>query len=155
MTLRTRRIQKGWSQEQLAQLCGLSLRTIQRFEKGENASLETLNSLAAVFEVPTQDLQTPPAAEVDGSATRDKKKLRRARRQVRNLKGFYVHLLIYGLVIALLGTINLFSASSSFWAIWPALGWGCGIAMHGFLVFKPFSVFSSEWTQNQMDKRVR
>ncbi|MBM7072910.1 helix-turn-helix domain-containing protein [Shewanella sp. 202IG2-18] len=42
---------KNWSQEQLAQLAGLSLRTIQRVEAGNRASLETLKSLSSVFEV--------------------------------------------------------------------------------------------------------
>ena len=40
-----------YSQEQLAQMSGLSLRTIQRVESGQSASLETLKSLAAVFEI--------------------------------------------------------------------------------------------------------
>ena len=40
-----------FSQEQLATMSGLSLRTIQRVESGKSASLETLKSLAAVFEV--------------------------------------------------------------------------------------------------------
>jgi len=40
-----------YSQEQLATLAGVSLRTIQRIESGHSASLETLKSLAAVFEI--------------------------------------------------------------------------------------------------------
>ena len=45
------RTKHHYSQEQLAQMSGLSLRTIQRVESGQSASLETLKSLAAVFEV--------------------------------------------------------------------------------------------------------
>ena len=45
------RKQNYFSQEQLAILAGVSLRTIQRIESGHSASLETLKSLAAVFEV--------------------------------------------------------------------------------------------------------
>ncbi len=40
-----------WSQEHLAALSGLSLRTIQRVEAGNSASNETLKSLASVFEI--------------------------------------------------------------------------------------------------------
>ena len=40
-----------YSQEQLATLAGVSLRTIQRIESGHSASLETLKALAAVFEI--------------------------------------------------------------------------------------------------------
>jgi transcriptional regulator with XRE-family HTH domain len=45
------RQKNNWSQEQLAILCGVSLRTIQRVEAGNQASLETLKSLASVFEI--------------------------------------------------------------------------------------------------------
>jgi len=45
------RKKKSWSQEQLATFCGVSLRTIQRVEAGNKASLETLKALASVFEV--------------------------------------------------------------------------------------------------------
>ncbi len=45
------RISKGWSQEQLAQFSGLSVRTIQRIERGHNAGLESLKCIAAVFDM--------------------------------------------------------------------------------------------------------
>lgn len=51
MIVRKLRFKNKWSQEQLAELCGLSVRTIQRVESGNEASLETLKSLASVFEV--------------------------------------------------------------------------------------------------------
>lgn len=51
MIVKKLREQRNWSQEQLAKMAGLSLRTIQRVEAGNKASLETLKSLASVFEV--------------------------------------------------------------------------------------------------------
>ncbi|HGP6770839.1 TPA: helix-turn-helix domain-containing protein, partial [Vibrio cholerae O1] len=45
------RERKNWSQEQLATMSGLSVRTIQRIESGNKASIESLKSLASVFEV--------------------------------------------------------------------------------------------------------
>ncbi|VDR27163.1 Predicted transcriptional regulator [Raoultella terrigena] len=45
------RLQHAWSQEQLAELAGVSVRTIQRIENGDRPGLETLSALAAVFEV--------------------------------------------------------------------------------------------------------
>lgn len=50
MTVQERRLEKGWSQEELARHCGLSTRTIQRIESGQKAGLESLKCLAAVFE---------------------------------------------------------------------------------------------------------
>ena len=52
------RISKGWSQEQLAQFSGLSVRTIQRIERGHNAGLESLKSIAAVFDMDISELQS-------------------------------------------------------------------------------------------------
>ena len=54
--LRELRTARRWSQEQLASLSGLNLRTIQRLESGARISTESLRALAAVFEVPTDSL---------------------------------------------------------------------------------------------------
>lgn len=54
--LRELRSARQWSQEQLAQLSGLNLRTIQRLESGAKISTESLRALAAVFEVPAESL---------------------------------------------------------------------------------------------------
>ena len=51
------RLSKGWSQEQLAQFSGLSVRTIQRIERGHHAGLESLKCLAAVFDMDVAKLQ--------------------------------------------------------------------------------------------------
>lgn len=51
MIVKKLRVERNWSQEQLAEFCGLSVRTIQRVESGNQASVETLKCLASVFEV--------------------------------------------------------------------------------------------------------
>jgi len=51
MIVKRLRGKNNWSQEQLADFSGLNVRTIQRVEGGQKASLETLKSLASVFEV--------------------------------------------------------------------------------------------------------
>jgi transcriptional regulator with XRE-family HTH domain len=56
---------KGWSQAQLAEFSGLSIRTIQRIERGHKAGLESLKCLAAVFEVDLQSIQSSEGAEGD------------------------------------------------------------------------------------------
>lgn len=50
------RLEKNWSQEQLSEKSGLSLRTIQRIESGSNVSMESIRVLAAAFEVDPKDL---------------------------------------------------------------------------------------------------
>jgi len=51
MIVKKLREKNDWSQEQLAEYSGLNVRTIQRVESGQKASLETLKCLASVFEV--------------------------------------------------------------------------------------------------------
>ena len=51
MILKQLRISRHISQEQLAQMSGLNVRTIQRLESGQNASVESLKCLASVLEV--------------------------------------------------------------------------------------------------------
>ena len=56
MNIQQRRLEKGWSQEELARHSGLSTRTIQRIEAGQKAGLESLKCLAAVFETSISEL---------------------------------------------------------------------------------------------------
>lgn len=56
MILKQIRIGRHLSQEQLAQMSGLNVRTIQRIESGHNASLESLKCLASVLEVDVSTL---------------------------------------------------------------------------------------------------
>ena len=54
------RISKGWTQAQLAELCAVNVRTIQRVESDATASLETTMALASAFEIETKDLFADP-----------------------------------------------------------------------------------------------
>jgi transcriptional regulator with XRE-family HTH domain len=51
MILKQMRISRHLSQEQLAQISGLNVRTIQRIESGKNASVESLKCIAAALDV--------------------------------------------------------------------------------------------------------
>ncbi len=48
--IRALRIQRGWTQEQLAEIAGISPRTVQRAESAGCAAFETLRALAGAFE---------------------------------------------------------------------------------------------------------
>ncbi|MDY6929685.1 MAG: helix-turn-helix domain-containing protein [Pseudomonadota bacterium] len=63
LQIKALRQQHQWTQQQLAELCGVSLRTIQRVEKEGNAATETVMSLSAVFEVPQRSLLVVPKAD--------------------------------------------------------------------------------------------
>lgn len=50
------RIERAWSQEQLAHISGVNVRTIQRLENGAKPSLDTLKAIAAGFEIDVREL---------------------------------------------------------------------------------------------------
>ncbi len=49
--LKKLRLEYKWSQTQLAELSGLSLRTIQRIENGEKPSMDSIKALSSLFEI--------------------------------------------------------------------------------------------------------
>lgn len=65
--IRNLRQSRAWTQQQLADICGLSLRTIQRVELHGSASLETGRSLASAFEIDYSMLLV--AAHEDGAGS--------------------------------------------------------------------------------------
>ncbi len=56
MILKQLRISRHLSQEQLAIMSGLNVRTIQRIESGKNASVESLKCLSSALEVDVETL---------------------------------------------------------------------------------------------------
>lgn len=83
---------------------------------------------------------------------------RRAKRRVRVLKGFYIHLATYIGVMALIFFID-FLTGGGWWFYWPLLGWGIGIIAHAFTVFGITGFLGSEWeekkTRDLMNKMNR
>lgn len=62
------RQQRGWSQEHLASVAGLSARTVQRLEADGRGSGETGMAIAAAFELHLDQLtEDPPAPTPAGS----------------------------------------------------------------------------------------
>lgn len=134
--IRRQREARLWSQEHLAELAGISLRTVQRVETEGNASNETAMALAAAFDLPIAALRpggTPalnearpaPAAGANPPATSTPPASPAAPRQAR----FHTHLLIY---LAVCGSMLLadFSSNGSItWSKWPLLGWGIGVLL--------------------------
>ena len=56
------REERSWSQDHLASVSGLSLRTVQRIENEDSCSLESKKALAAVFGIKANDLGINTAA---------------------------------------------------------------------------------------------
>ena len=181
MLIQKLRLQKGWSQQQLADLSGLSVRTIQRMEQGQPGSVESLKSLASVFQIDfsalkepdmtdslthsvnenstnlSQTVPTTPAIQPPPQALHDRaRELEEmlAFQQVRRLRGFYGHLGAFVLVIPFLALINLMTSPQHLWFYWPALGWGLGLLMHSLRVFTHFGPLGPEWEKREVEKRL-
>ena len=58
---------------------------------------------------------------------------RLARKRASAKLGWYVHALVYVCVNVMLALLSL--ASGKHWAVFPALGWGLGLVIHGVVVF--------------------
>ena len=152
MLIQKLRLQRGWSQEQLADLSGLSVRTIQRLERGQTASVESLKALGAAFEIDFSDLKEPEMNTTMNQSVRADEALAFA--HVRKLKGFYFHLMLYGLIISFLVIVNLVTYPRYLWVIWTALGWGIGILFHGLRVFDMVPFLNGEWERRQVEKQL-
>jgi len=153
MQIQKLRLQHGWSQEQLADLSGLSVRTIQRIENGQTASIESLKALGAVFNVDFSELTAGKESEMT-TITADPVKASEALAfaHVRRLKRFYIHGAQYGIIIGVLAIINLMTSSHYLWFLWPAFGWGIGLAFHGMLVFNTIPFLNADWEKRQVEK---
>jgi len=152
MLVQKLRLQRGWSQQQLAELSGLNVRTIQRIEKGQEPSVESLKSLAAVFNVDFSTLKEQGMDNVISESQSAEEIL--AFNQVRKLKGFYIHLAQYVLVIALLTVINALTTPNHWWVQWVVMGWGIGVFFHWLQISERFGLFGSKWEKEQVEKRL-
>lgn len=123
MSIQKMRLQRGWSQQQLADASGLSARTIQRIESGCPGSVESMKSIAAVFEVDFSTL-TSEANAMDKVDISEANRERIAFKKVRRMRGWYLHVGIYLVVILASAGINLLTAPSVIWFIGLALFWG-------------------------------
>lgn len=70
--------------------------------------------------------------------------LAEARKQVKEIRSFYIHAGTYALIISGLWLLNAVSAGG-WWVQWPMLGWGAGLGVHGLSVFAGRSLFGPEW----------
>ncbi|MCM2454514.1 Pr2TM family membrane protein [Rhizobium sp. CG4] len=155
MLIQKLRLQRGWSQEQLATISGLSTRTIQRLERGQPASLETMNTLAAVFEVDLSQLTDQKEAEMPNYvASHTEAEEAIAFAKVRRIKKFYLHLIQYVVVLCILTVINLLTNPGYFWVIWPALGWGIALASHALKTFELIPFLNADWEKKQVENHL-
>lgn len=175
MIVRKLRLKKGWSQEHLAELMGVSTRTIQRIERGQTKpSLETQKSLAAVFEVDIAtfepSISMDSTGEPDMNTTNSNETIQEAEQgtkpkpavetvsneeadameYVKGIKEFYSHLLIY----IIFSVIFIFAGKMPDMLIaWGA--WTLGLVFHGLQAFEVINIFKINWEKKMVEKRLK
>jgi len=118
------RDERHWSQEHLAQLAGIGLRTLQRIENGQHASSETLKALANAFNVDVVALSVDPEIEA-AQIVRS-----RQAEAVRKLRlSFLIHAACYVVVVAVFMTISI--GIGAFVMKWPLLWVTVALLSHG------------------------
>ena len=136
------RLERHWSQDQLADMSGLSIRTVQRIENGENAGLESLKCLAAVFDTNMADSDKNVEME----------QIRKEEEYVQNVKGFYKLLAVA--LLSLVVPFILAVSDSSNWNVflWLLLSWGVLLGIYSLNVF---DFFGDEWKRKLIKKRFK
>ena len=136
------RLERHWSQDQLAEMSGLSIRTIQRIENGENAGLESLKSLAAVFEINI----------ADSDKNQEMEQIRKEEEYVQNVMGFYKLLAVA--MLSLVVPLILAISDSSNWSIflWMVPTW---VVLLGIYSLNVFDFFGEEWKRKMINKKFK
>jgi transcriptional regulator with XRE-family HTH domain len=136
------RLERHWSQDQLAEMSGLSIRTIQRIENGENAGLESLKSLAAVFEINI----------ADSDKNEELEQIRKEEAYVQNVKGLYKlsAVAILSLVAPFVIAIN----DATYWSVflWILFSWGVILGIYSLNVF---DFFGEEWKRKIINNKFK
>jgi transcriptional regulator with XRE-family HTH domain len=149
MIVRKLRLQRGWTQEQLAELTGLSVRSIQRTERGRQSSLETLNSLAAVFEVELSVIQPGEVSmSIESRPAADEIE---AIEHVKAEKEFYQHVFMYLVFALVFSTAFGWRFPLIFWGL---IGWGIGVVVHGLNVYEVINFLGPKWERKRIEQRL-
>lgn len=149
--IRPLRLEKGWSQEQLATIAGLSTRTVQRIENGEQASLETLTAIAAALGVQVSDLNAQSQQTTMGEETPDEQRLRRQVAAEGKLLSMAVRFAVIG---AILLAVNVFTHPHYLWSLWAIGGMSLALVMRAVRTLLLRNVFS-RWQEQRLAQKLR
>lgn len=77
---------------------------------------------------------------------------KRALKHVKDVKDFYAHLTVYGVMACFFLGLNVVTSFGDWWFYWPMFGWGIGLAIHFINVFFVDETMSIEWEEDQIKK---
>ncbi|MEC9261124.1 MAG: helix-turn-helix transcriptional regulator [Pseudomonadota bacterium] len=156
--MKSLRLTRHWSQDQLAQLSHLNVRTIQRIEKGGGAGLETLKSLASVFEISVDELKSVIERDnqpknVESLRSEQGKEMReQAKAKVKAIKYFYAFTAFLVTVFVLFMLPNYNGGENTGPLIVVFLSFATLVAGLAIYVFEPFG---AKWEKAKVSKIVQ
>lgn len=80
----------------------------------------------------------------------DNQEYNQAFKRVKNIKGFYINLLIYLITNAVMIYINLKYSPDFHWFWYSVLSWGAGLLLYGMKVFGYIPFMSSNWEEKKL-----
>src|SRR5687767_14164910 len=108
------------------------LKRAMHLDAGTQARKDILRASAAELGISDEALAQAELQWLQEKGQRDELQVFMVQRK----RAFWEHLTSYVIVNAFLVCINFFTDSNSFWALYPILGWGIGIAFHAIATFK-------------------
>jgi 2TM domain len=102
-----------------------------------------------------------PALSTDNQDLNYQRAYRSARRQVKLLRSWYLHALIFTTIVGFFWLRYVFGGAFADWSghlrtprmpLGITLGWGLGLLIHGLVVWGRFSFFGDKWKENQMKR---
>lgn len=80
-----------------------------------------------------------------------------ARNRVRKIKGFYIHLQVYLIVLLLLTLLPYIvqDSEADFDGFWGLGFWGLWLISHGVSVFIPNFILGSKWENRKIEELIR
>lgn len=81
----------------------------------------------------------------------EQQRYEKARKKVQEIKGFYVHFVVYAIVISLIVIVNLRFTPQYHWFWFPMFGWGLGLFFHWFGVIGVDRFgFGKDWEERKI-----
>lgn len=78
------------------------------------------------------------------------KKYKLAKKRVEKIKGFYIHLAIYIMMVPVFIYLNYISNAGFPWALFPIVGWGIGVSSHASETFNYNPFFGKDWEERKI-----
>jgi len=153
MIVRKLRLKKGWSQSQLAEMAGVTTRTIQRIERGHRPSMETSKALASVFEVDLslfqpEDEQMHNQTELSGTELKADEQL--ALLYAKRMKEFYEFLTTY----VILAAVFFFAFHDHPVVYYVFGGLGAALIVQGLIAFGIIDFMGPGWEKKIVERKL-